>query len=60
MIEYLDFLRNAVHSYVPFPSRPREAALFAAHDGLVPAEVADLSWMYLVRLLKKGLPDTLQ
>jgi len=49
--DYLQLVRNAVYSFLKFPEEPRSVALMASHDGILPAEIADLAWFYLVRLL---------
>jgi hypothetical protein len=56
---YLRVLRNSVHGFGGRDGavRDRNRALLAAHDGEIPADLPDLAYLYLLRLLAR--PDDL-
>src|ERR1700694_5208849 len=56
--EYVNLIRDAGHTLREKMSSPRELSLFAAHDGSIDAEVADIPFIYLIRLLNS--PDLLK
>lgn len=50
--EWLQLYRNSLHGFDK-NTTPRQRALLAAHDGVVPGEVADLAWLQLLALVAK-------
>jgi hypothetical protein len=50
---YLRVLRNSVHGFGGRggPAEERARALLASHDGNIPADLPDLAYLYLLRLL---------
>jgi hypothetical protein len=55
--EYVNLIRDAGHTLREKMVSPRDISLFAAHDGSIEAEVADVAFVYLVRLFQS--PDRL-
>ncbi|TVZ05068.1 hypothetical protein EAS64_10640 [Trebonia kvetii] len=49
---YLRVLRNGGHAYGGRP-QPADGVLLAAHDGDIPAGLADLAYLYLLQLLAR-------
>lgn len=51
--EWLTLYRNSLHGFDQSHRRPRDRALFAAHDGRIPGEIADLAWLQLLVLVAR-------
>ena len=57
--EYLRIDRNSAHSFVnelDAVTKPRKFAVFSAHDGRLSPHLADLAFLWLVRLLADPSP----
>lgn len=48
---YLRHIRNAGHSMGEELTKPRALALLASHDGVIPAEISDVAYLHLIRVL---------
>ncbi|WGM22849.1 hypothetical protein QEH68_22235 (plasmid) [Paenarthrobacter sp. OM7] len=51
--EWLTLYRNSLHGFDQSHRKPRDRALFAAHDGRIPGEIADLAWLQLLVLVSR-------
>jgi hypothetical protein len=49
---YLRVLRNGGHAFGGRP-QPADSALLAAHDGVIPVDLPDLAYLYLLHLLAR-------
>jgi len=51
--EWLTLYRNSLHGFDKNHNKLRDRALFAAHDGKIPGEIADLAWLQLLVLVSR-------